>query len=248
MQRSLILGGTKGLGRAIAIDALARRITPVIVGRTADASASDPELAGAEFFAQDITRIEYPFKAEIARPEGYDYVIWTAGIFMRKTLYETSFDDVRAMVDTHVAGPITSLAMIHRLQCASRPLGDPPGRPYHLVTVASTSSWRMRENEAVYCAVKAAKAHFTRNFARELVKTLPGSKATLVNPGGMATPNFWAGSGQNMAGFMDPAVVARIIWDEVAGQTEPFKELQIIRGDGGSPRVEYGARMPESPF
>lgn len=250
MSRSLILGGTKGLGRAIAIGSLARGITPIVIGRTAKEAALDPELAGAEFHAADLSDPD-AFLALMMRADrllDLRYVFWVAGIFQRKSLYETTSDDLRSMIDIHLTGPLGALASIHRMMASAKPMSEPPGVPYHLVTIASTSSWRMRDNESVYCALKAAKAHFTRNFARELVASLPGSRATLINPGGMKT-GLWENSGHPMpSGFMDPADVAKIIWEEVTGQTEPYREIQIFRNADGSARRERGPRSPEQPF
>ena len=69
-----------------------------------------------------------------------------------------------------------------------------------------------------------------------------------MNPGGLKTPNFWNESGQDIGAFMEPDVVAGIIWDRAMAQTAPFDEYQVIRNPDGSPRVEHGARAPESPF
>ena len=100
----------------------------------------------------------------------------------------------------------------------------------------------------MYCALKAAKAAFTRNFARELVRDLPGSKVTLINPGGLKTPNFWKNSGQDISKFMDPNEVAKIIWNEIERQEEPFKEVNILRKSDGGHNISYGPRIPEQPF
>ena len=249
MARSLILGGTKGLGRALAIESLARGIAPIVVGRTAKEAALDPALTGSEFRTADLSDPNAMATALCACwPDDLDLVFWVAGIFQRKSLYDTTADDLRSMIDTHLTGPLGALASIHRLMSSAKPLSDSPGKPYHLVTIASTSSWKMRDKESVYCALKAAKAHFTRNFARELVTSLPGSKATLINPGGMST-GFWQEAGIPMpSGFMDPAAVARIIWEEVSGQSEPYREVQIVRNFDGSARRERGPKGPEQPF
>ena len=145
------------------------------------------------------------------------------------------------MIATHFSGPVRVLQLLHL------GLHYTLKHPYHLITIASTSSWKIRENETLYCALKAAKAAFTRNFARELVRDLPGSKITLVNPGGIKTGLF-KGTDQDISNFMDPDLIARIIWNDVIGQTVPFQEVQIMRNDDGSPIVSYGPRVPEMPF
>ena len=166
---------------------------------------------------------------------------------MRKPLTDFSDEEVDRMIATNLSGPIKLLTRIHRLMKMARPLAESPGQPYHLVVVASTSSYRVRDNETVYCTVKAAQAHFARNFARELDRDLPGSKVTLVNPGGIKT-NLFRHTGQDTGRFMDPEAVAQIIWETVLVQTAPFCELNIPRHDDGTPNPSTGQEKPESPF
>lgn len=142
---------------------------------------------------------------------------------------------MREMIQVNLRGPLDTLKLFNEL----RP------EPYHLIIIASTSSWKLRENEALYCALKAATAAFARQYIVELMRDRPGSKVTLFNPAGMRTENFWEGSGQSMDGFMDPAVVAERIWGEVVLQQHPFMEYQIMRDDRGTPSLEYQTKRPE---
>lgn len=239
---ALILGGTKGLGLSLAFEAgCNRRVHTIITGRSSLGDLNRP--FNSELINLDLTdpkSVEEVFVHH--KFESVGYIFWVAGIFIRKPFTDTSPYNFEQMLSTHLSGPLRFLENIHRLITFNR------GYPYHLITIASTSSWRIRENEALYCALKAAKATFTRNFTRELIRDLPGSKVTLVNPGGMKTPNFWQESGQDISKFMDPNAVAKIIWDEVQNQEVPFKEVQIMRNDDGSPNVSYGPRMSELPF
>ncbi len=246
--RSLILGGTKGLGQALAAESVRRMVTPIVVGRSAERARSDPGLAGCELVAADLS--DPRALLSVMQPDWQDigYVFWVAGIFLRKPLTHCTIEEVAAMTATHFTGPIGALTWFHHLMQNARPLADPPGQPYHLTVIASTSSWRMREHESVYCALKAAKAHLTRQYARELVADLPGSLVTLVNPGGIKTPDFWGATGQDIGAFMEPEALAKVIWNLVLLQTAPFAEIQILRGPDGSPRVEGGPRLPEQPF
>ena len=237
---ALILGGTKGLGLSLAGEAGAVRknIWPVVLGRSSPYNLP---------FKTRSIKIDLTNQASITNffqeniYSSFDYIFWNAGIFLRKPLSSYSGEELDKMISTHLLGPIQFLRLWHLLQLKSK-------APYHLITIASTSSWRIRENETLYCALKAAKAAFTRNFARELVRDLPGSKITLVNPGGIKTPNFWQNSGQDISKFMDPDAVAKIIWSEVEGQRDSFKEVQIMRNDDGNPNVSYGPRISELPF
>lgn len=236
MLRALILGGTKGLGLALASEAHKNKTTPIICGRSASSvELREVFLSGAEYMEVDLTNEQSIEMIDDLQHERIDYFFWVAGIFLRKPVREMAAADRKLMIATHLDGPIDFLQRFHKRR----------SHPYHLITIASTSSWRLRENESLYCAVKAGKAAFTRNFGKELIRDLPGSKVTLVNPGGMATPNFWQGSGQDTSNFMDPKKVAEIIWEKVLRQKKNFAEFQIFRNEDGSPQLKYGPRKPE---
>lgn len=230
MSHSLILGGTKGLGLELARTSAVSGTQPIICGRTAPASSD------SEFIQLDLTN-DASIKQFSADYDGIDYLVWCAGIFLREPLVKCRGYEIDQMIDTHIRGPMKFIKKFHANKRS----------PYHLVVIASTSSWRIRDNETLYCMLKAGKAAFARNFAQELHRDLPGSKTTLINPGGLKTPNFWAESGQDISKFMDPAKVAKIIWEICFQQISPFLEVQIIRNDDGSPRIEYGPRLAEMP-
>lgn len=237
---ALILGGTKGLGLALAFEATNnRRMHATIAGRSNLSELNRPY--NSRLIKLDLTDSESVEQFAKRRPEPFDYVFWVAGILKRKPFDQMPSEWINDMINTHLSGPIRALQLIHLS------LHYLLQHPYHLVTIASTSSWRARENEALYCALKAAKAAFTRNFARELVRDLPGSKVTLINPGGIKT-NLFKGTGQDTSNFMDPNIVSTIIWNEVVNQKTPFHEVQIMRNDSGMPDVSYGPRLPEMPF
>lgn len=244
MQKTaLILGGTKGLGLSLAWEAYNRKIFSIIAGRSADSAktrASFPP--SADWLKLDLADPKSVIDIAHLQGKPIDYVFWVAEIFSREPFGHLDCTELDKMIAIHLSGPLRALQLIHQGLAYMR------NYPYHLVTIASTSSWRIRENETLYCALKAAKAAFTRNFAKELVRDLPGSKVTLVNPGGMKNPNFWQESGQDTSNFMDPDMVAKIIWREIEEQQLPFSEIQIIRRSDGTPDLSYGPRKPELPF
>ena len=249
-KRALILGGTKGLGLSLAWEAHRREILSTITGRSAnDQKVIETFPPQSVAMALDFTDYKSADSFRLFEsPDfytSYDYIFWVAGAFLREPFMYISPPSIERMTWTHFMGPLIALRALHIRHAY---ILEHQHLSYHLITIASTSSWRTRENEAIYCALKAAKATFTRNFARELVRDLPGSKVTLVNPGGMKTPNFWKESGQDTSNFMNSDVVAKIIWDEVQNQQARFKELQIMRDEDGSPNLSYGPRIPELPF
>lgn len=253
---ALILGGTKGLGRALAIEAVARGLAPVAVGRDSAAAAADPELTGCLLQRADLSDLDEAaglvdsLYSEGLLPEGQPlrYVFWVAATFIRRPVLTYSVEDVRRMVNTNLGGPVCAMAAIHR-KMVELSHGDPEAEtPVHWITIGSTSSWMVREYETLYCAVKSAKAHLTRNFTRELVRDLPGSKVTMVHPGGLKSPNWWKDLEQDTENYMELDVVARLIWDQVAGQSGRYREMLILRGQDGTPKVDWGPQKPEGPF
>lgn len=246
---ALILGASKGLGLEIGREAQARGMVGVGVARSIFGSFATLHegWVGRKADITDPSAIIDILELHQALP--ITHIFWVAGIPPRSvkgrdddTLHKMNImsstsKDVDDMMQTHLIGPIN----IFR-ECMRRAWR----KPIRFVTIASTSSYRLRENETLYCTVQAAKAHFTRNFARELHRDLSKEcKTLLVNPGGMRT-DFLKGVA-DVSNWMDPAAVAKIIWDRLAAQTHFFEEINILRQDDGSPKVVDGPQVPESP-
>lgn len=244
---ALIIGATRGLGYALADVAVERHhIRAIGLGRSADKAG--PLRRGVVMVPFDLTEPESWGPALQAVVDDVPrFIVWNAGIFDRGPFVDQSDSTLDAMIDTHLRGPLKFLQRVQRIQM-NRWLPDgEPKPPVHLITVASTSWYRVRENESTYCGLKGFKEGFMRNYARELVRDLPGSKALTVNPGGMKT-DFLAATGQDVSMMMDPFAVAEIVWREALAQTQPFDEINILREADGTPRLERGIKTPESPF
>lgn len=238
---ALILGGTKGLGLALAWEAYYLKIDSIIAGSSAwndKVRQSCPP--DSKYLPVDLrVTADVTLKPQ-ALETGIDYFFWVSGILKEKPFVNFSRAEMLEMTDVHYTGPIEFLRNLTRNQVRYQ-------KPFHLVTISSTSSWRVRDNQAIYCSLQAAKSAFITNFSRELARDLPGSKVTLIHPGGMKTDLF-RGTKTDISNFMDTNIVSRIIWNEVVSQKAPFHEVQIMRNDDGTPNISYGPRMPELPF
>ena len=245
---ALILGGTKGLGLALAWDAHYLKYNPVIAGRSVHDKDTNkkfpPDLTDSSLLQVDLIDPNFIVNAMdfVEKIWGlrFDYIFWVSGILIEKPFRDFTSEEIMEMIRIHYAGPIEFLRQLTNFQIRYQ-------KPFHLVTISSTSSWRVRDNQASYCSLQAAKSAFTMNFAREIARDLPGSKTTLIHPGGMKTELFKE-TKTDTSNFMDPKVVSRIIWNEVVSQKVPFHEVQIMRNDDGTPNVSYGPRLPEIPF
>lgn len=241
MTSALLLGATKGLGFELAVEASRRGIVPIICGRSVDDLADSPGLpANAKLRMLDFES-ETSVQAFALEEEPHDYVFWVAGAFLKKAHAALTDAEIDGMIDLHLRGP---MKLMRRYLSRTR-------NSFHLTVIASCSAWRRREQEGLYTAVKAAQAAFARNLTPELVADRPGSKVTLINPGGLRVPTF---NRELMDGerFLDPARVAALIWDAMLGQTCAFLELQILRpsnaGANPTPVIVTGPVAPEMPL
>ena len=232
-----VIGGTHGLGRALALAAYDRGLRTVVYGRSA---AAVPDGDGLLPRHLDLCDPQSVRDASVDVPSPC-YVFWVAGAFLKKALVETTEDEVEQLTRLLFTGPVLFL---QRLLAAV-------GGPVHLITIASSSAWKRRERESLYCGLKAAQATLVRNLVPELLVAHPQNRVTLVNPGGLAVPDFHTGLAIDYGSMMDPDRVAEIIWDIAVHQRRAFTEVQILRsrapGSEGTPEVSYGARTPQDP-
>ncbi|MFE4668153.1 SDR family oxidoreductase [Streptomyces sp. NPDC056716] len=234
---AVVLGGTHGLGRALALGARERGLRTVVYGRSAGSRPGTEGLLPRHLDLCDPQSVR-TVSVDVPRP---CYVLWVAGAFLKKPLVETTEDEVEQLTRLLFTGPVLFLRRL---------LAGAPG-PVHLITIASSSSWKRRERESLYCGLKAAQATLVRNLVPELLAAHPGNRITLVNPGGLAVPDFHTGLALDFGAMMDPGEVAGIVWDIATAQRQAFTEVQILRslspGAEGTPEVSYGARLPQTP-
>lgn len=243
--RAVILGGTRGLGHAIALELLGRGVCPLVVGRSAGDAISDPALRGAEFLTADVTRMDAAGK--VARAAFTDSrrlpsaFYWVTGNYHRGSFAEQTIEKMVDMFETHLIGPMSVLREFQRAAVAAK-------SPYHLVVIGSVFVHKPGKKHAVLSTVKAAKANFCRVFVHELAANLPGSGILLVNPWAIKGTNFFDGYTMDpkmVDSFMDPREVAKIICDEenalsTSAQRPLMVELTLDRGEGGTIKQLYG--------
>ena len=236
---ALILGGTRGLGREIALELMRRARAdapdgqapwPVVFGRGAEAAKADPALEGVSVHELELAE---PDSAEtvlatIPSCGSVSQVYWVAGEYHRGPFAEQSVEKTAHMLAVHLLGPLSVLGALHRRAKAGK-------EPYDLVVIGSVFVHKPGKQHAVLAAAKAAKANFTRVFAHELAADLPGSRALLVNPWAMKTGFFegYAMDTKAIATFMEPADVARIVLDRLEtvprDAKPPMLELTLDR-------------------
>ncbi|GAB3970371.1 SDR family NAD(P)-dependent oxidoreductase [Streptomyces sparsus] len=235
-----VIGGTRGLGHQLAVRARDAGLPTCVYGRSVHDLPPD-RAKGFELRELDLRDPSSVAGADVSL-SGPVVLFWVAGAFLKKPLVHTRDEDIEGLTSLLLTGPLRLLRRLLRAAPSS----------VHLVTIASSSGWKRRESESLYCGLKAAQAQVSRALVPELVEAHPANRVTVVNPGGLAVPDFHTGLEIDYGRMMDPAEVAGIIWRLVSEQRTSFEEVQILRsrepGREGVPEVSFGPRAPQPPI
>ncbi|MDT0266593.1 SDR family oxidoreductase [Streptomyces sp. DSM 44915] len=235
-----VIGGTRGIGRAVARRLAAAGGPVVITGRdrpTADASAA--ELAaetGAEVTAvaldvRDFAGAAGAVRALVARHGRLDALVVSAGAMHNAPLGMVTEEAVRQTLDTHVAGPIAVL------QAAARAMMR--RRAGSITLIGSTVGRDGPPGQLVYAAAKSALTGLVSSAARELGPY--GVRVNAVAPGLVATRLLAEVPERTLAARTAETPLRRLGTPEdvaaavayLAGEDASFVTGQTLAVDGG---------------
>ncbi|WP_346897140.1 SDR family oxidoreductase [uncultured Roseibium sp.] len=187
-KRALVTGGSRGIGRAIAL-AFAREGARVAICHPGDPEAYltlvdlkefDPEALEirADVSAeQDVCDMV----AEIGQAfGGLDILVNNAGVLREKPLLDTSAAEFDEVIAVNLKGAFLVSREAARLM-AGRATADAPGR---IISMASDLAFLGREAMPAYCASKGGIVSLTRSMARELA---PAILVNAIAPGPVDT-------------------------------------------------------------
>ncbi|MBO9546347.1 oxidoreductase [Caulobacter sp.] len=220
-----ITGVSAGLGRQIALAAMARGDTVIGTVRKPEAATAFEALGGRAVIL-DVTD-ETAVKAAVAKAKSVtgtiDVLVNNAGYGLVGAVEEASLDEVRAQFETNVFGPLAVLKAALPAMRARR-----AGRIINITSVSGLAVWA---GTGVYCASKWALEGLTQTLAQEVAEL--GIKVINVAPGGMRT-DFAQGSktivATKLADYDGLARDAERIMADHAGQEpgDPAKAAQAI--------------------
>ncbi|MEO8482164.1 MAG: SDR family oxidoreductase [Acidobacteriota bacterium] len=188
MHRSLVTGGTRGIGRAIAAALLRSNGRVMITGRTAEAvdravselgaETGDPSrVAGTAVDVSDRTGVDALVAGTVRLFGGLDVVVNNAGVGVFGNVETMSDEDWRLMMDTNVTGPFfVTRAAIPALRQA--------GGGW-VINIASLAGRNAFPQGGGYCASKAALIAFSESVMQEVRHD--DIRVSVIMPGSVAT-------------------------------------------------------------
>ncbi|HMP40011.1 MAG TPA: 3-oxoacyl-[acyl-carrier-protein] reductase [Roseiflexaceae bacterium] len=206
---ALVTGGSRGIGRAIAVTLAAAGAAVAVNYRdnqaAAEAVVAEISAAEGQAFAikADISRqeeVEQLFKAVIERYGKIDILVNNAGITRDGLLLRMKEEDFDAVLDTNLRGAFLCT------KAALRPMAR--GRGGRIINIASVVGLAGNPGQANYAAAKAGLIGFTKSVAREMA-----SRAITVNaiaPGYIETEMTGVLSDQVRAAILEAIPLGRI--------------------------------------
>jgi NAD(P)-dependent dehydrogenase (short-subunit alcohol dehydrogenase family) len=182
-KRAVVVGGTSGIGEAIALGFAAEGADVVATSRDeerVDATARAIEQRGAETTrvtcdvvdADSLARVREETIDELG---GVDVVVASQGAISRASVLDVTDDDWEFVTDVALDG-------VRRVTQALAPAMDDGGA---IVNVSSLSARLAMANLPAYSAAKGGVEAFTRASAKELA---PDVRVNAVAPGFVVTP------------------------------------------------------------
>jgi 3-oxoacyl-[acyl-carrier protein] reductase len=182
-QTVVVTGGTRGLGRAIALDFLEQGATVVSTWHKGEAAArAFEDEAGrfegrarlARFDVADYAACQAFWEAlESEHPDGVQVLVNNSGTRRDRVLAMMSSEEWREVLDTNLTGGfhMSRFAVLHML----------PRRYGRILFITSPAGRQGFEGQANYSASKAGQVGLMRSLAREVARR--GITVNCVSPG-----------------------------------------------------------------
>ncbi len=198
MHRTLVTGGTRGIGRAIARAVLAAGGRVMITARDATAvdstvrelaaEAGDPSrIAGRAADVRDARQVDTLVTETAGRFGGLDVVVNNAGVGVFTNVEAMSEADWARVIDTNLTGPF------HVTRAAIPELRKAGGG--WIINVASLAGRNYFPGGGAYCASKAALVALSEAVMQEV--RYDNIRVTVVMPGSVATDFSGPASGDD---------------------------------------------------
>ncbi|MBJ94364.1 MAG: beta-ketoacyl-ACP reductase [Rickettsiales bacterium] len=177
--KALVTGGSRGIGRGIALE-LARRGADVVINYNSNSAAADEVVAEIKAMGREAAAIQADVsdfasagalvKGTVDALGGMDILVNNAGITRDKLLMAMKHEDWNAVIQTNLGGCYNVTQQATRSLLRNREGGA------RVINIASVSGLVGVPGQANYSAAKAGMIGFTKAVAKEL-----GKRKILVN-------------------------------------------------------------------
>lgn len=181
-QTAIVTGGSRGIGRAVAVRLAKDGMNLVINYRGNSAAAEETERLCRELGAEvllvqgDVSRAEDCEKLAAQAKEAFgrvDVLVNNAGITRDGLLARMTEEDFRAVLDVNLVGPWNMMKVVNRIMMKQR-----YGR---IVNLSSVTGLMGNMGQTNYAAAKAGILGMTKSYAREVASR--GITVNAVAPG-----------------------------------------------------------------
>lgn len=181
-QTAIVTGGSRGIGRAVAVRLAKDGMNLVINYRGNSAAAEETERLCRELGAEvllvqgDVSRTEDCEKLAAQAKEAFgrvDVLVNNAGITRDGLLARMTEEDFRAVLDVNLLGPWNMMKAVNRIMMKQR-----YGR---IVNLSSVTGLMGNMGQTNYAAAKAGILGMTKSYAREVASR--GITVNAVAPG-----------------------------------------------------------------
>lgn len=181
-QTAIVTGGSRGIGRAVAVRLAKDGMNLVINYRGNSAAAEETERLCRELGAEvllvqgDVSRAEDCEKLAAQAKEAFgrvDVLVNNAGITRDGLLARMTEEDFRAVLDVNLVGPWNMIKAVNRIMMKQR-----YGR---IVNLSSVTGLMGNMGQTNYAAAKAGILGMTKSYAREVASR--GITVNAVAPG-----------------------------------------------------------------
>ena len=214
----IITGGTRGLGKALALSFLKNGAKVVVCSRNErDLKDLEKEIIGIRADVTKEDELQKLLEFTIEKFSKLDIWINNAGIWMpHMSIEETNWKRAHDLMEVNLFGTVYG-SKVALIQMKNQNFGT-------IVNILSTSALEGRPKASAYAASKFAAMGFTKAMRNELKET--NIKIVSIYPGGMQTNLFDEKKPENYENYMNPNFVADKIIENLE-KDKPEEELII---------------------